>query len=426
MPAGNNFQHSEYARANPGDRVSYREVEPWAPLDSLAAQDALARLGTQMAQSGLRAVVFMHGAHLGADLFGMQRLDEAGGLKRGYSRGIPGMEALLALMREDTNGMAGASGGRTPPLNDDEQDKGALDAQAKDAANFTAGYVQQFEKAIARDAAARIPCIRYLWSSEHHHLGRTSAACQLLDRLTRLVSELKLGRGDRLLVQAHGHAGQVLALASNLLSPAAGGRRKALLGTLRAYLEETKTAPEVLGALTSVEPRLAEGTLLNGATLDVVTFGTPVRYGWDPSSLGKLLHIVNHRPMRQDGKRWLAKTELPQITMEMPIAWGGDYVQQLAVAGCDAVPADPVAKEANKALWEIVEPWDGFERWLECARRCVRCANDGQCLLIDYKDATGSTNALDHVYGHAAYTRLSNLLFNTNVIVKALYSNASS
>ncbi len=425
MPAGNNFQHSEYSRANPGDRASYREVEPWAPLDSVAGQDTLARLGKQMAQQGVRAVVFMHGSHLGSDVFGMQRLDEAGGLKRGYSRGIPGMEALLALMRDETNGLSHAPGGRTPPLDDDEQVKVVLDSDAKDAANFTTAYVQQFEKAIARDATARMRCLRYVWSSEHHHLGRAKAACRLLDRLNRLVAELKLGGGDRVLVQAHGHAGQVLALASNLLSTAASSGRKALLETLRAYLDGAGTAPEVLEALAAVEPHLTEGTLLNGVALDVVTFGTPVRYGWDPSSLGKLLHIVNHRPMRQDGKRWLAKTELPQITMEMPIAWGGDYVQQLAVAGCDAVPRDQVAKEANKALWEIVEPSDGFERWLECARRCVRCANDGQCLLIDYKDATGSSNALDHVFGHAAYTRLSHLLFNTNEIVKALYSDDS-
>lgn len=426
MPAGNNFQHSDYTRANPGDRVSYREAEPWAPLDSLAGQDALARQGTQMAQHGVRAVLFVHGAHLGTDLFGMQRLDEAGGLKRGYSRGIPGMEALLALMRDETNGLSRAPGGYKPPLDDVEQVTAALDSDAKDAANFTAAYVQQFEKGVARDATARISCIRHLWSSEHHHLGRAKAACRLLDRLRRVAAELKVGNRDRILVQAHGHAGQVLALVSNLLSTAASSGRKALLETLRAYLEAAGTAPDVLEALAAVEPQLTEGTLLNGAALDVVTFGTPVRYGWDSSSLGRLLHIVNHRPMRQDGKRWLAKTELPQITMEMPIAWGGDYVQQLAVAGCDAVPRDQVAKEANKALWEIVEPWDGFERWLECARRCVRCANDGQCLLIDYKDATGSTNALDHVFGHAAYTRLSHLLFNTNEIVKALYSDESS
>ncbi len=56
-----------------------------------------------------------------------------------------------------------------------------------------------------------------------------------------------------------------------------------------------------------------------------------------------------------------------------------------------------------------------------CARKSVRCANDGICLLVDYKDPTGSTNPLDHLYGHAAYTHLNAMLFNTTEIVKALY-----
>ncbi len=42
-------------------------------------------------------------------------------------------------------------------------------------------------------------------------------------------------------------------------------------------------------------------------------------------------------------------------------------------------------------------------------------------LVADYKDAPGSTNPRDHLYGHAAYTRLTNLLFNTTKIVQALY-----
>ncbi len=42
-------------------------------------------------------------------------------------------------------------------------------------------------------------------------------------------------------------------------------------------------------------------------------------------------------------------------------------------------------------------------------------------LVADHKGATGSTNPRDHLYGHAAYTRLTNLLFNTTEIVQALY-----
>jgi len=418
MPRGNSFQHAIYSRSDPGERVSYRELEPGAPSDSQAWQDGMAQLGAQLAQAGVRTVLFLHGTFLSTDLFGVQRLDEAGGLKRGYSRGIPGMEALLALMREDTNGVSAFQGGRKPPFADDDATKKLIDEQASDAGNFSATYVEQFRTAINRNASRPIVCTRYLWSSEHHHLGRAQAAVRLINQLRALCVEQKLGAGDRILVQAHGQAGLVLALVSNLTAPGNSSGRETVLQNLRGHMSA--------GDLEQLESLLQTGNVLNGASLDVVTFGTPVRYGWDSSGVGKLLHVVNHKPMRADGKRWLAKMELPQITMEMPIAWGGDYVHQLAVAGSDAVPASPEAKAANKALWELLEPYDGFERWLECARKCVRCANDGICLLVDYKDA-GSTNPRDHIYGHAAYTRINALLFNTTEIVKVMYTpqNAS-
>ncbi|MBI4401583.1 MAG: hypothetical protein HY581_08120 [Nitrospirae bacterium] len=417
MPTGNNFQHATYPRSDPGDRVAYREFQAGAPPDSPAWLDAMAAHGAQLAQARVRAVLFLHGTHLGTDLFGMQRLDEAGGLKRGYSRGIPGMEALLALMREDSNGVPAFRGGRKPPFNDDEATKKLIDEQAGDAGNFSAAYVDLFTKAVNRNVSQPITCARHLWSSEHHHLGRAQAAVRLITRLRALCVEQKLGAGDRILVQAHGQAGLVLALVSNLLALGKSSGRETMFQILKGHMPA--------GEIEQLESFLPTGNVLNGAALDVVTFGTPIRYGWDPSGLGKLLHIINHRPMRIDGKQWLAKMELPQITMEMPIAWGGDYVQQLAVAGSDAVPPSEAAKAANKALWELLEPWDGFERWLECARRCTRCANDGMCLLIDYKDS-GSTNARDHLYGHAAYTRMNAILSNTTEIVLTLYAPPST
>jgi hypothetical protein len=424
MPIGNNFQHQPYSRADPGERVAYREFTAGAPPDSLAWKDEMARLGGLLAKSGVRAVSFVHGLHLGSDLFGAQRLDEVGGLKRGYSRGIPGMEALLALLREETNGLAAAQGGKNPPLSDDAETKGLLDEQIGDACNFTDAYVELFRKAVNRNLPRPIACTRYLWSSEHHHLGRAQAAWRLLEQLRTICTETKLGAGDRLLVQAQGHAGQVLAFVSNLLAPGESSGREAFFQILKSYDERAQAAPEVTQRLQQVERLLQEGAMLNGAVLDIVTFGTPVRYGWDTSGVGKLLHVVNHRMMRTDGKRWLAKMDLPQITMEMPLVWGGDYVQQLAVAGSDAAtPTSPEGQTANKALWELLEPWDGFERWLECARKSVRCPNDGLCLLVDYKDAStsGGGNPHDHVYGHAAYTRTNVLLFNMTEIVRLLY-----
>jgi hypothetical protein len=421
MPIENSFQHDEMSRKNPGERLAVREATLTALSESSAGLDAMASLGQRLSQAGVRVIVLLHGSIMGTDIFGVQRLDELGGLKRGYSRGVAGLDALLALMREGSNGISPLPGGLKPPLSNDDKTKNLLDEQIGDAGNFTSAYVEVMKQSLNRDLDRPIQCIRELWSSEHHHLGRAMAAVSMLGRLRDWVEAHKLGQGDRILVQAHGQAGLVLALASNLICVAATSSRKRLLDLLSDFASQSNR-PDIVSTIQRVAPLLANDTLLNGASLDAVTFGMPVRYGWDPSGLGKLLHIVNHRSMRTDGKTWLSKMELPQITMEMPIAWGGDYIQELAVAGSDAVPTTEAAKAANKAIWELVEPFDGFERWLECARRAVRIPSEGLGILADYKDSTGSTNVRDHYYGHAAYTRLNAMLFNTTEIVQGFYS----
>ena len=377
----------------------------------------MSQLGQKLSQAGVRLIMFLHGAIPGTDVFGLGRLDEVGGLKRGYSRGISGLDSLLSFMREGTNGITPLPGGMKPPLSNDEATKTLLDSQIGDAGNFTTTTVEHCRKALNQKLATPITCIRELWSSEHHHLGRAMAACRLLDRLRALVIEQLLGAGDRILIQAHGQAGLVLALATNLLCPSPITGRKTLFDHLLAANPQGPDAQ----AIQRIDPLLTNGTLLNGVALDIVTFGTPVRYGWDPSGIGKLLHVVNHRNLRTDGKTWLSKMDLPQITVEMPIAWGGDYVQGLAGAGSEALPAGN-AKAAHKAVGELLEPYDGFERWVECARRAGRFPSEGQCLLVDYKDCTSSTNVRDHYYGHAAYTRTNAMLFNFNQIVGRLYS----
>ena len=422
MPLENNFQHDELSRKNPGARLSVADLTDIVPPDSPKWGEVMAHYGTRLSQAGVASVVFLHGSLHGTDLFGMQRLDEAGGLKRGYSRGVSGVDALLAAMREESNGIPLLPGGLKPPLSSDPATKHLLDEQIGDAGNFTEAYVESFRKALNQNLARPISCHRLLWASEHHHLGRALAAVRLLDELHKRCTEQNPGAGHRILVQAHGQAGLVLALVSNLLCPNPITGRPKLLSVLSSYAQQTNQ-PALVETMKRIESLVATATLLNGVALDIVTFGTPVRYGWDISGIGKLLHIVNHRNLRTDGKSWLAKMELPQITMEMPIAWGGDYVQELAVAGSDAVPATETAKVVNKMVWELVEPYDGFERWLECARRAVRFPSEGHCLLVDYKDSTGSTNPRDHYYGHAVYTRRHALLFNTAQIGQIFYNS---
>ena len=420
MPVENNFQHDELSRKNPGERLRIADPADVVSPDSPEWGEAMAQYGTSLSQTGVVSILFLNGSIHGTDVFGMQRLDEAGGLKRGYSRGVSGVDALLAAMREESNGIPLLPGGLTPPIPNDNATKHLLDEQVGDAGNFTEAYVQSFKNAINKNLDQSICCHRLLWSCEHHHLGRALAAVQLLNELHKICTQQNLRKGHRILVQAHGQAGLVLALVSNLLCPSPITGRPKLLSILHRYAEQANQS-QLAGTIKEIEALLETASPLNGIGLDVVTYGTPVRYGWDPSGIGRLLHIVNHRNLRTDGKSWLAKMELPQITMEMPIAWGGDYVQELAVAGSDTVPPTESAKAANKAIWELVEPYDGFERWLECARRAVRFPSEGRCLLVDYKDSTGSTNPRDHYYGHAVYTRRHALLFNTTQIARAFY-----
>jgi hypothetical protein len=421
MPVENNFQHDELSRKHPGERLAMTEVAPAVPPESPEWAEAMANHGRAMSQAGVRTILFMHGAIQGTDLFGVERLDEAGGLKRGYSRGVSGLDALLAAMRQGDNGIPPLPGGLKPPLNNDEATTQLLDEQVGDAGNFTQSSVALVQRALNQSLTKPIACLRTLWSSEHHHLGRAITAVRLLNDLRAHCEAQRLIAGDRILVEAHGQAGLVLALTSNLMCPTPVLGKVKLFAVLTSYADETGQT-DLAHAVKRLEQALATTNPLNGIALDIVTFGHPVRYGWDPSGIAKLLHVVNHRNLRTDNKTWLAKMELPQITMEMPIAWGGDYVQQLAVAGSDAVPRSDAAKAANKALWEILEPYDGFERWLECARRAVRFPSEGRCLLVDYKDSTGSTNPRDHYYGHAAYTRKHSLQFNTAQIVGTFYA----
>src|SRR6185295_7575770 len=87
MPIENSFQHDEMSRKNPGERLTVREVAPTTLPESTRAQDAVATLGKRLSHAGVRMIVLLHGSIMGTDVFGVQRLDELGGLKRGYSRG---------------------------------------------------------------------------------------------------------------------------------------------------------------------------------------------------------------------------------------------------------------------------------------------------------------------------------------------------
>ena len=419
MPLDNTFQHAKYSRSNPGERVLYpafHEGEGWA---SPGWFEGMGQSVNRMIDAGVRGVLFVSGFPY-FDLFGVGRLDEVGGLKRGYSRGIPGIESLLQLLRPSSNGIIHGQDGLAPPLVNDPEHHKKLDALVLDAGNFSSEHVIAFQQAIDKTAEDRLRVARYVWSSLNHHFGRVKAALNLIEFIEDWAKELSLSSQERLLLQAHGHAGQVLGVISNLVASGDSSSRQLLFQVLAAHYERTNDPNVNPDRLERIYRRLTEEPFLGGATLDIVTYGTPVRGGWDISGIGHLLHFVNHRPVRGDGKHWLAKMELPQIAWEIPMISGGDYVQQLAVAGTDSAIEGSQDELVNQELREILEPYDGFERWLECARRGVRCQNDGTCLLIDYQ-VSGEVSPRTHLFGHACYTEKRTMLFNTSQLVSQFY-----
>lgn len=424
MPHDNNFQHANYSKSDPGTRVDYRTFQPGAAIDSSEWIQRMAGVGEQLMKSRVKGILFLNG-HPFMDLFGAARLDEVGGLRRGYSRGISGLESLLALLRPATNGICRPDDAIHLPLVNDQQTRQGLDALAQEVGNFTSSYVRKFEQALGQGGVLPTSCARYVWSSMNHHVGRVEAAMNLLLSLQEWGSGLTLSKEDRLLLIGHGHAGQVLALLSNIITRGESEVRGRVFEILANYWQACPSDNRSVEQLEQLFRLTTDQKVLEGASVDVVTLGTPVRYGWDTEGIGRLLHIVNHRVIRPDGKRWLAKMELPQIAWEMPYQTGGDYVQQLAVAGTDALPDSQEAEKANVDFREIFEPYDGFERWLECTRRTIRCANDGQCLLVEY-GVQAEESPRQHLFGHACYTRSSAMLFLATEIAGALYPQVAS
>src|SRR5262249_42721323 len=150
---------------------------------------------------------------------------------------------------------------------DDEATKTLLDKQAGDAANFPSAAVTSVGAAINHSLSRAIQCQRILWSCEQHHLGRALAACRLLDRLGRLKTEVHLQSGDRLLIQAHGQAGLVLALASNLIGPVDSLGLNTFFDTLETYQQRIHAPEGKLVNLPDLKARLRDGAILDGVSL---------------------------------------------------------------------------------------------------------------------------------------------------------------
>lgn len=331
--------------ANRFRHQEYRVDRPDVPIHLLAPEPSAFgpdAVGDAYRAAGVCAIVLVHGTFVGTD---------ASGLIGELSRLAPGLGARLRRWR-----------------------RRAAEYLAGDAGLYTADY------ACALEDAAGVPVRLFLWSSENNHVGRSRAAVRLLEELTDLEPQ------GRVLVWGHSHGGNVLALVSNLLGGDQASRR-AFFSAARLRKRRVRRA-------------LRDHRL----TLDVVTFGTPVRYGWETRGYAKLLHFIHHRPV----------PGLPEHLARFPPD-GGDEVQQIGVAGTDFVPPVP-AWCAERRLRHLLQPGLRKRDLLARLKLGVRVPDEGCTLLVDYGELH------DRVAGHAVYTRRRWLPFHAAEVARRLYA----
>ena len=223
--------------------------------------------------------------------------------------------------------------------------KAAVDQVLKDCGNFTEAYAHRFENAINVVHEPRIDVRRVVWPGQNSHVGRAEGAIRLIDHIRNIRPPCSAE--DRVLVWGHSHGGNVAALATNLLG-----------GTLEArqrFFHATRDYAVTLGDASDRdtwrrnEHDLMRQSDLNLPGLDVATFGTPIRYGWEADGYGQLVHFVHHRATDPRGQFLAA---FPASVEELFKNPAGDYVQQLGVAGTNLF-AGLLSRGVRRTEWRL-------------------------------------------------------------------------
>lgn len=342
------------------------------------AQDAAAALRA----AGVGAIYLVHGTLVGAETLGIVRQ---------LSRLFP---AAAGAMRRMIRRIA--------------------DQWAEDVGNYTEGYARLLSDLVNAPGLPCIPVRLYEWSSENHHLGRADGAVRLIDEL----ASLDLEAGQHVLLWGHSHAGNVFALVTNLLA----GDREAIEAFFRAA--EIYYRWPLLGWVDIPVWERVRHLLLDGGLsadrlrLDIVTFGTPVRYGWDSAGYRQLLHFIHRRPVQglPEYRAWF-----PPKFADVLAATEGDYVQQLGIAGTNVTPSVLAWRVwlADRRLGRLLQP-DGDEGRLQAWFQAGTIVpEEGTTLLVDYGPPEASF--VKHHAGHAVYTQPQWLLFHLEEIARRFY-----
>ncbi len=293
--------------------------------------------------------------------------------------------------------------------------KRMFDQLAGELGNYTQSFADQLSELVnAEITGPPIRVTRFAWSGENHHLGRAGAAVALIDRLL----EANLNPNHRILVWAHSHGGNVLAMLGHLLT-ASVETRQAFFAATKSHYRDPVFGRLDLPLWEKVRDKLQTPDLTDRLpSLDVVTFGTPLRYRWRTQMFPNLLHVIQHRPT--DAEHPMRAT-LPDSIEDIMTARGGDYVQQLGIGGTDFLHAIYSWRSWNseRRLRKMFAPGIRRRDLPSNLRRGLRASPDGTTLLVDYPDHAERWN--QRLIGHGVYTRPEWLVFHLREIANRFW-----
>lgn len=393
MPPQNHFRHQLYHAATPA--APFELMDAPAPLEPTAPyfKEALVAACQPTANANLAHLFLVHGTFVGNDALGT----------------LTELRRIAPRLSENLRKVG----------------KKLVDVVIGETGNFTPDFARTFEDGLTQAAGRIVPVELFHWSSQNNHIARADGAIRLIARLEQLShkftdEQLDSAIPPRVMLWAHSHGGNLLAILTNLLA-ASGEIRKLFFDAARVFYTPWLTKKADMPTWAHVEELLETNARVRRLPLDIVTFGTPIRYGWDSRGYDNLLHFVNHRASAKlPGHR----TYPPSRLLDVFSARYGDYVHQLGIAGTNIMPLPLAVRTflADRRLRHVLQSdhtW--VDLWKNFARG-QRVHDEGPTLLVDYHDA--GWDFWHHLWGHGAYTRRCWLPFHISEVARRFYETS--
>lgn len=379
MPRSARFPYHTLGPDEPAGRFEFVGPEIAKPVSDPSHAE-IGDVPQLLRQAKVEKIVLVHGTFAGNDIVG---------LTREVARFSPTLAGKL-----------------------NEIGKKWFDDMIGELGNYTESYVECLSSLINSASLDPIPVSRFHWSGENHHLGRANGVMALLDLLAREPAPA------RVLIFAHSHGGNVLAMMSQLLGADVTVRRRFFAAT-RLHYQSPLSGRIDLPSWKRARERLVDENARSFPQIDVATFGTPLRYRWNAQICPNQLHFIQHRPLDAEHPE---RAGLPGSLQEVMTAGAGDYVQHFGIVGTDFLPSvfawrDWVVERRMQRMFEHSGRRRDLLKRLKQGRR-VSC--DGTTLLVDYPDTDEGWSR--KLLGHGVYTCCQWLPFHLRETTSRFYA----